>query len=90
MGDTKSNLLEQFKCPNCGSSTLIEVVEGTVFNNVSFISENPAELTSTFFEVNDAVIGRYACGKCDFTLKRDDDYNVNTVEGLIKWIKRHP
>lgn len=81
----------EFKCPECGSKYLEEVM--TNITQSSWLTDLEVEdgIANCDYVISDmwdGDIARYQCWKCGHVLKIKND-EVNTLEGLALWFEEN-
>lgn len=77
----------KFKCPECDSNQLeevmIDVVQSSIISEIDSEGYVDYENTST----DGGEVDRYQCSKCGHLIKNEIGGKINDVEELAEWLK---
>ena len=77
-----------FKCPNCNSSRLEEVMRDVVVSSEVLKVRSEGDILYGNQSNEDGVVDCYQCMNCGEILKDEYDMNINHFEELHAWLKK--
>jgi len=77
-----------YKCEACGKEILEEILKNSSVTSIIRDIDEDGYVEYGAITTEYGEIDRYQCAECGFVLKDEYDNNIDTVDGLIEFLKK--